>query len=93
MDALLEQIPSNLLSEWMAYESLEPFGYEVDMLGHAITASIIAETSQGKPKGKHYEPKDFMPVLRSERHTESEPADIMQGLRSYLGLAKYVNSD
>lgn len=51
---------SRQLSEWVAYNQLEPFGEERDDLRAAIIASVIANALGGR-KGKKFKPKDFMP--------------------------------
>lgn len=57
---MLRRMSSVELTEWMAFYQVEPFGTDVDMLGHAITASTIANVNRGKDQ-KAYSPKDFMP--------------------------------
>lgn len=54
----------------MAYFQLEPFGVEVDMLGHAITAATIANANRAKGH-KAYTPADFMPDFEKEHRTQS----------------------
>ena len=58
----------------MAYSTLEPFGVETEYLGHAITASTVANVNRGKNQ-KAYKPEDFMP--RFER-TEQTPEQMIQ---------------
>jgi hypothetical protein len=58
------------LSEWLAYFQLEPFGTEVDMLGHAITSATIANANRQKGK-KAYKPKDFMPDFEKENRQQT----------------------
>jgi hypothetical protein len=54
----------------MAYYQLEPFGTEVDMLGHAITASTVANVNRQKGK-KAYKPQDFMPDFEKENRQQT----------------------
>lgn len=70
MAELLGRISSEELSEWVAYYQLEPFGTEVDMLGHAITASTVANVNRGKGQ-KALSPKDFMPDFEKSSHVQS----------------------
>lgn len=58
------------LTEWMAYYQLEPFGTDVDMLGHAITAATVANVN--RPKGKKaFKPDDFMPDFEKANRTQT----------------------
>ena len=70
MAELLDRISSAELTEWMAYFKLEPFGTEVDMLGHAITSATIANTNRAKGH-KAFEPSDFMPDFEKESKSQS----------------------
>lgn len=65
---LLDNISSKELSEWQAFFNLEPFGYEVNMLGHAVTASTIANVNR-KKGSKMVTPQDFIP--KPERQENS----------------------
>lgn len=56
----------------MAFEQLEPFGYEQEMLGHAITATTIANINRGKDQ-KPYKVKDFMPKFENDIEEKPEP--------------------
>ena len=70
--------------EWMAYASLEPFGVEVDFLGHAITASTIANVN--RPKGqKPYSTEDFMPKFRTQTQT---PDEMMQVAKMFTAALR-----
>lgn len=55
----------------MAYSSLEPFGTEADYLGHAITASTIANVNRGKNQ-KAYRAEDFMPKFEKKQNQTPE---------------------
>jgi hypothetical protein len=57
---LLERVSSKELTEWLAYYGLEPFGAERNDLGHAITASTIANANRGKQK-RPFKVEEFMP--------------------------------
>lgn len=65
---------SHELTEWMAFSTLEPFGADIDSLGHAITASTIANVNRAKNQ-KAYKVEDFMP--RYERNNQS-PEQMIQ---------------
>jgi len=75
---MLSQMPARLFAEWMAFFGLEPFGYEVDMTGHAITASVIANTNRKKGK-KPYRPSDFVP--RTNERVEGR--EVFGALKSW----------
>jgi len=84
VDKMLAEISSRQLSEWMAFARLEPFGFEADMLGHAITASTVANTSRTKKSQKVFKPDDFIP---KERRIPT-PAEFFQNLKTYFQLRK-----
>ena len=72
---LLERISSREITEWMAFSQLEPFGAEAGYVGHAITASTVANVNREKSK-KAYEVSDFMPTMgKKEPQT---PAEMIQ---------------
>lgn len=62
---MLASIPSRLLSEWMAFAELEPFGDERADLRAGIVASTIVNVNraQGTPPVK---PADFMPKFEEQ---------------------------
>ena len=64
----------------MAFFSIEPFGTEVDFLGHAITASTIANANRDPKKGKAYKPGDFMPEFDKRPQTVDQMLQIAQAL-------------
>ena len=82
MDGMLHQMPSRLLIEWMAFYGLEPFGYEANFQGHALTASVLAEVNRD-PKKRHerYTTADFMPT---EQQDEDERPSVFKRLKDYL---------
>ena len=75
VNELLGRISSRELTEWMAFSQLEPFGAEAGYVGHAITASTVANVNREKGK-KAYEVSDFMPTMgKKEPQT---PAEMIQ---------------
>ena len=66
---LLDRVSSRELTEWMAFSQLEPFGSETDFVGHAITASTMANIHRGKGK-KAYSISDFLPKPKKEQTIE-----------------------
>lgn len=82
---LLGRISSRELTEWMAFSQLEPFGTEVGFLGHAITASTIANVNRAKGQ-KAYDAKDFMPAFEGEKkQTVGEMLQIAQMMTIGMG--------
>ena len=69
---MLSKMDSAELSEWIAFTGLEPFGVNIDLLGHAITASTVANVYRNPKKTKGYKPKDFMPMFEKVKQTEPE---------------------
>ena len=89
---LLNRISNRELVEWMAFEQLEPFGYEQEMLGHAITAATIANVNRGKDQ-KPYKVEDFMPRLKyaeeeKEKTVEDDIAVIEMINTTFGGIDK-----
>ena len=68
---LLSRISSAELTEWMAFYTLEPFGYEIGMTGHAITASTIYNVNRGS-KDKALDVEDFMPRFQKIKEQTTE---------------------
>jgi|FLOH01.1.fsa_nt_gi hypothetical protein len=63
---LLARISSKELSEWMVFSQVEPFGADAGYLGHAITASTIANANRQKGH-KPYEVEEFMPKFKKKK--------------------------
>ena len=59
----------------MAFARLEPFGTEIDFLGHAVTASTVANVNREKGR-EAYKPSDFMPSFK-----EAEPQSVGEMLQ------------
>jgi hypothetical protein len=53
------------LTQWMAFWKLEPFGADAEYLGHAITASTVANMNRKKGT-KALKPADFMPKFENQ---------------------------
>jgi len=68
----------------MVFATLEPFGTEINLLGHAITASTVANTQRGKGQ-KAYKPVDFMPKFEKHEQTVDEMLQFAQALTIGLG--------
>jgi hypothetical protein len=68
----------------MAYATLEPFGVEIDALGHAITASTIANVNRGKGQ-RAYKVDEFMPKFEKQDQTPDEMIQVAQMFTVGLG--------
>ena len=72
MEQLTNNISSVELSEWMAFERIEPFDNPYWRSG--MLASVIASSSSGKK----FTPQDFMPNQKKKEQTVKEQKAIMQ---------------
>lgn len=74
MDGMLARIPSRLLTEWMVYARLEPFGEERADLRAGIIAATLANVNRDpKVKREPWRADEFMPSFEPE--PEPEPPD------------------
>ena len=80
---LLARISSKELTEWMAFSQKEPFGADADYLGHAITASTIANVNR-KKGDKPYEASQFMPKFEKKK---TQSVDQMIQVASMFTIA------
>lgn len=62
-DYLYEEITSSQLTDWIAYNNVEPFGHDMlyYMIGQAIAYFYNANRKKGTPAKK---PWDFIPFIR-----------------------------
>lgn len=59
---MLEDMSANQLREWMEYDSLEPIGIQGHLIGHATTASTLANVNRdSKSRPEPFSILDFMP--------------------------------
>ena len=64
---MLNTIDSRELSEWVAYDTLEPVGsIRTDLVGGVI-ASTVGNCHRGKNQ-QAFSPTDFMPLHKTEGH-------------------------
>ncbi len=83
---MLSRMSSYELSEWQAFEKLEPFGSEAGYVGHAIVAKTIADVNRGKDQ-KPYELSDFMPRYEEEEKESQTETEMMQiAVTTTIGL-------
>ena len=58
---MMDNMPSRLLDEWIAFFNLEPFGAFQDEFRAGMVTSIVANTARDeKEKPDPYKPTDFM---------------------------------
>ena len=67
---LLSRIDSHELSEWIAYQGIEPFGEERADLRSGIIAAVTANAWRGKGD-KAMSPQDFMPFYEKPEPVRS----------------------
>jgi len=79
---LLLRMDSRELSEWMAYEQIEPFGERRADLRSAIIACVIANAWRS-PNRPPFRVQDFMPFEQgSEPITGEKAATFLRGILS-----------
>ena len=81
---LMERISSQELNEWMAFYTLEPFGADAYYLGHAITASTVANANRGKST-KAMKVQDFMPQFEKKEQGVDEMLNIAAVMTAAMG--------
>jgi hypothetical protein len=85
---MLDELPSHLLTEWLAFAQLEPFGFSTDLFGHAMVASMIANVNR-KKGSKPFKPSDFMPRDEVEPEPEeNKGSKFFADLKSYMRRSK-----
>lgn len=83
----LRNISSYELSEWMAYDSLAPFGDErADLRAGTIAATIANANRDPEKQPEPFTPADFMPVYDVESH---EPEG--QSVERQIAIVEMLN--
>ncbi len=96
---LLSRISSAELTEWMLFFEYEPWGTEVDLMGHGITASTVANVYRDtKKRASPFTPKEFMPKFEPrKRETKKDIAEKqlmqVQGLNAIFGGDEVAHGD
>ena len=58
----------------MLFYEIEPFGTDVELLGHSITSSTIANVNRDpKKQKKPFTAEDFMPTFGRQQEPEPDP--------------------
>ena len=68
----------------MAFAQLEPFGAEMDLLGHAVTASTVANVNRPKNR-RAYKVEDFMPKFGKRSQSVDEMIQWAEAMTIGLG--------
>lgn len=89
---MLEQMPSCLFKEWVAYSQIEPFGEWRSDLRAGIISSTIANCNRSS-KTERFSVKDFMPSFEPvEEKTPESLTDKILSVAKALG-AKIVKRE
>jgi hypothetical protein len=86
-DIMLNELTSSQITEWMAYDRLEPI--HMGEMGWAILCSVasnIAISIYGKKGSKYTKPADFMPgyqnMVEKKPQTVEEQKEILKRIAS-----------
>lgn len=63
MRELLARCDSRELTEWMAFEHIEPWGQQVEEWRFARLMALVANVNRGSKNDPVAKPEDFMPDL------------------------------
>jgi len=79
---LLTRISSHELSEWMAYEQVQPFGdARADVHAGIVAATIANVNRDPKRQKKPFRPQDFMPRWEPEKRKEQTWEEQLEVVR------------
>lgn len=68
---LIEQMSSHEFTYWIAYYSMEPFGYEIESWRAGMQAAATANTAGTKKGGQKFTPADFIPKKQAAGREQS----------------------
>jgi hypothetical protein len=86
-DHLLAKLTSRQVSEWWAYDTLEPFGERVDWLRMGVLAATIVNCTPRKKGSKAAKPEDFIPPeVRTPKVGHKQSVNDMKSL--LMAMAK-----
>jgi hypothetical protein len=89
---LLKRVDSKELSEWMAFDSIEPIGDIRTDLAAGIVASTVANCHRGKSQ-QAFMPMDFMPLHQKETTAENAAEEVGSKLRAFSIMNKSIKSN
>lgn len=81
---MLSKMSSSELTEWMAFSRLEPYGSEVNFMGHAIVASTVANVNRRKGQ-KALAIADFIPSFKKKEQSVDQMIQIAQMMTLGMG--------
>lgn len=84
---VLAEIDSRELTEWAAYELVEPFGPWREDLRSGIVASTIANTMRGKG-ARPFTPDDFMPEFGGQQQEVMSSEETIAAFAAAFGARK-----
>lgn len=84
---MLSGMTSGEVTEWQAYEAIEPWGEERADLRTGILASLIANIVR-QPGQKAHEPKEFMPQFGPREAEKNEEPSLLQKALSVFSAFK-----
>lgn len=73
---MLEEISSSELTEWVAYDGIEPFGQHRADLHAALIACVLANIHRDPKKGEPYKIQDFV-LLPPEPKAPQTPDSLL----------------
>ncbi len=79
---MLREMPSRLLSEWMAYCTLEPFGEE--RADYRAAMGVAATYNVWSGKGQEIDPADVMPKFDEEPEEKKASPGVSSQLKKSL---------
>ncbi len=89
---LLQRMDSRELSEWLAYDRIEPIGAVRSDLGAGIISATIANCHRGK-RSQPYTPADFMPLHKASDSGEDDVNMTAAKLNSLAAAGFAVKED
>ncbi len=86
----MNRLSSRELSEWMVFYELEPFGIEAEYLGHAITASTVANAMRDPKKHGAFTVEDFMPKFdeAAQQREGKSPEELWLNFKTWALMAR-----
>lgn len=84
---LLGELDSRELTEWMAYERVEPFGVVRDNLHAGVVAATVANANRSK-SAKPFQPTDFL--LEFGKRRDGPTAETMMAQMGMIAAAQNV---
>lgn len=84
----MDEIPAYLLSEWIAYYTIEPFGEERADIRAAITDITIAAAAPNRKRGaKLPKIEEFMPRFDGDGKREQSVEQMIQAAAAFTVAA------